>query len=145
MTKFKLTIALASMIAGAGTALAQSSDFATGNMHMDVKAMDTNHDQMISRKEFAAYGEKMWRIMSKGKSSVPVHDAAQDFATGNMPFSAEDMDTDHDGSVSKAEFMAYGGKQFDKVKDANGMLSVADATKYFSTGNMNPDGTPKTP
>ncbi len=145
MTKSKSTIALVWFIAGAGTAFAQSNDIATGNMHMDVKAMDTNGDHMISRAEFSAYGEKMWRIMSKGKATVPVHDAAQDFATGNMPFSAEEMDTDHDGSVSKAEFMTYGGKQFDKVKDPKGMLTVEDDTKYFSTGNMNPDGTPKKP
>jgi hypothetical protein len=54
MTKSKSTIALVSFIAGAGTAFAQSNDIATGNMHMDVKAMDTNGDHMISRAEFSA-------------------------------------------------------------------------------------------
>ncbi len=139
MSKITL-IALASSLAFISFAQAQSNDFATGNMHMDVKAMDTNGDQMISREEFAAYGEKMWKIMSKGKATIPVGDAAQDFATGNMPFVAKDMDTDHDGTISKAEFLKYGGKQFDRVKDANGMLSIADATKYFAQGNMPPDG-----
>jgi hypothetical protein len=121
-----------------GTSSAQSSDIATGNMHFDAKAMDNNSDHMITKDEFMAYGDKMWAALSKGADTIPVGDAATGFARGNMRASAKAMDIDHDGKISKAEFIAYEGKRFDKVKNANGMVSVADATKYFARGNMPP-------
>ena len=124
------------MLAFAAGAGAQSSDFATGNMHFDAAAMDANGDHMISKDEFMQYGEKMWGMMSKGAPTVAVREAAQDFARGNMRFSAKMMDADHDGTISKEEFMAYGERKFDKMKDKSGMMSAADATKYFSRGNM---------
>jgi EF hand domain-containing protein len=76
--------------------------------------------------------------MSKGSPTISVHDAAQDFARGNMRFSAKMMDADHDGTISKEEFMSYGEKKFDKMSK-NGMMTTADATKYFSRGNMHGD------
>ena len=66
----------------AGTAFAQTNDFATGNMHFDAKEMDTNGDHMITREEMQAYAEKMWAMMSKGKDSIPIAVATKDFATG---------------------------------------------------------------
>jgi hypothetical protein len=117
-----------------------SQDIARGNMpmHMDVKAMDTNHDGMISKDEFAAYGEKIWQVISRGSATVAVSTAAIDFATGNMAMNAQEMDTDHDGSLSHAEFIAYGSRAFDSVKNPKGMLTLSDTTKYFSTGNSKP-------
>lgn len=128
---FLTTVALA-FAAGAG---AQSNDFASGNMHFDAAAIDLNGDHMISKDEFMQFGEKMWSMMSKGAATISVHDAAQDFARGNMRFSAKMMDADHDGTVSKEEFMSYGEKKFDKMSKG-GMMTTADATKYFSRGNM---------
>jgi hypothetical protein len=126
-------------------AQAQSNDIATGNMHFDAKDMDVNGDHMITKDEFMSYGEKMWGMMSKGADTISVHDASVDFARGNMRASVRAMDTDHDGTISKDEFMAYEGKRFDKVKDSKGMVSVSDATKYFARGNMHPDSKGKTP
>ncbi len=125
-----LTLAFA---AGAG---AQSNDFATGNMHFSAAEMDVNGDHMISKDEFMQYSGKMWSTMSKGAATISVQDAAQDFARGNMRFSAKMMDADHDGTISKDEFMAYGERKFDKMKDKSGMMTTADAAKYFSRGNM---------
>jgi hypothetical protein len=48
------------------------------------------------------------------------------------------MDADHDGTISWEEFMAYGEKKFEKMTDKSGMMTTADATKYFSRGNMHP-------
>ena len=93
---------------------------------------------MISKDEFMQFGEKMWSMMSKGAATVTVSDAAQDFARGNMRFSAKMMDADHDGTISKEEFMSYGEKKFDKMSKG-GMMTTADATKNFSRGNMHPD------
>jgi hypothetical protein len=85
------------------------------------------------------YGEKMWSTISKGAATITVRDAAQEFARGNLRFSAKVMDADHDGTISKQEFMAYGEKKFDLMKDKSGMMTTADATKYFSRGNRHPD------
>lgn len=139
MTKSQLLLAIAAAVALSAGAHAQSGDVASGNMHFDAKDMDTNGDHMITKDEFMAYGEKMWSMMSKGSNTISVHDAAADFARGNMRASAKAMDTDHDGNISKDEFMAYEGKHFDMHKDAKGMMSVSDATKYFARGNMHPE------
>ena len=137
-TRAKLLLTLATLAFAAGVS-AQSNDIATGNMHFSAAEMDVNGDHMISKDEFMQYGEKMWGMMSKGADTIAVRDAAQDFARGNMRFNAKAMDTDHDGTISKEEFMAYGGKKFDKMKDKNGMMTTADATKYFARGNPRPD------
>ena len=144
MVKLRVILAATALATAAG-AHAQSSDVASGNMHFDAKDMDTNGDHMITKDEFMAYGTKMWGMMSKGADAISVSDAAVDFARGNMRASAKAMDTDHDGKISKDEFMAYEGKRFDKVKNADGMVSVTDATKYFARGNMHGDSAPKTP
>ena len=128
-----LTAVMLAFAAGAG---AQSGDFATGNMHFSAAEMDANGDHMISKDEFMQYGEKMWGMMSKGAATITTGDAAQDFARGNMRFSAKMMDADHDGTISKEEFMAYGERKFDRMKDKSGMMTTADATKNFARGNM---------
>ena len=140
MKRLRLTIVNAILITAYASAQAPAQDFANGNMpmHMDVNAMDTNHDGMISKEEFAAYGEKIWIAISHGKPTVPVNTAAVDFATGNMAMNAQDMDADHDGTITHEEFMTYGAKAFDKVKNTRGLLTLSDTTKYFSTGNMKP-------
>jgi len=142
MLKHTLIVTAAVMTIAAG-AHAQSNDIANGNMHFDAKAMDTNRDQMISRDEFMKYGETLWGMMSKGADTLAVHDAALDFARGNMRFSAKAMDADHDGTITKDEFMKYSERKFDKMKDGNGMISVSDATKDFARGNMHPDSASK--
>ena len=134
--KLFLTIATLAFAAGAHS---QSNDIATGNMHFSAAEMDVNGDHMISKDEFMQYGEKMWSMMSKGAATITVRDAAQDFARGNMRFSAEVMDADHDGTISKEEFVAYSGKKFDTMKKTDGMVSVTDMAKAIARGNTNPD------
>jgi hypothetical protein len=80
--------------------------------------------------------------MAQGKDTIPVAVAAKDFATGGVAFSARAMDTDHDGTVSKQEFLAYAGKKFDTMKKTDGMVSVTDMAKAFARGNR-PASQPK--
>ena len=115
---------------------AQSNDFATGNMRMDANAVDVNGDKMISKQEFMVYMEKTFSPMSKDGAPVSASDAAQQFARGNMRFSAKSMDTDHDGMISKAEFMTYMAKKFERMKNANGNVPVELAAEHFATGSM---------
>jgi secreted Zn-dependent insulinase-like peptidase len=132
--KLFLTAVTLAFAAGAGA----QSNFATGNMHFNALEIDANGDHMISKDEFMQFGEKMWGMMSNGAPTISIHDAAQDFARGNMRFSAKMMDADHDGTISKEEFMSYGERKFDKMSK-NGMMTTGDATKYFSRGNLHSD------
>ncbi len=123
----------------AGEAFAQSNQFATGNMHFDAKDMDTNGDHMITRDEMVKYAETEWEMMAHGKDAIPVSVAAKDFATGGINFKARAIDTDHDGTLSKDEFVAYAGKNFDSMRKTDNMVSVTDMAKAISRGNTNPD------
>ena len=112
-------------------------------MHFDAHDMDTNHDGKISKDEMMEYGSKLWGMMAKDSQSISVKDAAKDFAQGNLRFNARAMDTDHDGTITKEEFMKYTERKFDKMKGADGMVSVADASVAFSQGNR--PGSKKSP
>jgi hypothetical protein len=137
MFKLGLMIGAASLLL-AGGAYAQTNDFATGNMHFDAKDMDTNGDHMITREEMQAYAEKMWAMMANGKDKITIAVAAKDFATGGVSFRAREIDTDHDGSITKDEWLAYTGKKFDTMKKTDGMVSVTDMAKAFARGNAAP-------
>jgi len=128
-------------IAGAQT----TNDFATGNMHFDAHDMDANHDGKISKDEMMAYGTKLWGMMAKDSQTLSVKDAARDFAQGNLRFDARTMDADHDGTITKDEFMKYTERKFDKMKGADGMVSVTDASVAFSQGNRPDSGNRKNP
>jgi hypothetical protein len=134
MHKFRSVIA-GVLLLQAGAAFAQSNEFATGNMHFDAKDMDTNGDHMITREEMVAYAEKQWDMMAKGTDTIPIAAAAKDFATGGVNFKARTIDTDHDGTISKAEFVAYAGKKFDSMKKTDNMVSVEDMARAISRGN----------
>ena len=138
MIKVRLMISAASLLL-AGGAYAQNNDFATGNMHFDAKDMDTNGDHMITRDEMIAYAQKTWDMMAQGKDTIPIAVAAKDFATGGVNFRARAIDTDHDGSISKAEFVAYAGRKFDTMKKTDNMVSVDDMAHAIARGNTSPD------
>ena len=145
MFKYPLTLAAAALLLASGTHAQVTDDLATGNMHFDAKAMHANADGMISKDEFMKYGDTMWRTMAKGAPSIPVAQAAQDFARGNLRFDAKAMDNDHDGKISKDEFMKYAEQKFDKMKNSQGMISVADAATNFARGNPRVASKPKNP
>jgi hypothetical protein len=139
MSKTRLIFSAALLLYAAGAYAQTPNSFATGNaMHFDAKDMDTNGDSMITRDEMMTYGEKMWEAMANGKDTIRISVAAKDFSTGGLAFNAKAMDTDHDGTISKDEFLSYAGKKFDKMKNSDGMMSVSDAAKDFARGNTQP-------
>lgn len=137
MFKVQLVISAAALLL-AGGASGQSNQFATGNMHFDAKEMDTNGDHMITREEMVAYAAKAWDSMAQGKDTIPIAVAAKDFASGGVNFKARAIDTDHDGTISKEEFVAYAGRKFDSMKKTDNMVSVSDMARAIARGNTNP-------
>ncbi len=61
MDKAKVILVAAAFVA--------TGAFAMDDM-MDMKAMDANHDGMISKKEFMKFHEEMWAKMKKNKSGM---------------------------------------------------------------------------
>ena len=122
----------------AGGASAQSNEFATGNMHFAATDMDTNGDHMITREEMVKYAEKQWEMMAHGRDTIPISVAAKDFATGGINYRARAIDTDHDGTISKQELVAYAGMRFDSMRKTDNMVSVTDMARAISRGNTNP-------
>src|ERR1700735_5461512 len=129
-------VAMTALAALATVAQAQTSNaFATGNpMHFDAKDMDKNGDGMITKEEMMAYAEKMWDMMANGKDTIRISQATKDFATGGLAFNAKAIDTDHDGSISKQEFLTYAEHKFDKMVHPNDLISVQDAATAYSRG-----------
>lgn len=137
MLKLRLmsAVALALLACGAQAQTGNSNAFATGNpMHFDAKAMDTNGDGKITKEEMMAYAEKMWDMMANGQDTIRISRATKDFASGGLAFNAKAIDTDHDGSISKKEFLDYAEHKFDKMVHPDGMISVQEAAKAFARG-----------
>ncbi len=65
-----LSLLLAAGLATASIAVAAMDDMKSTGMTMDINAMDTNHDGMISKKEFMKYHEDIWAKMKKNKSGM---------------------------------------------------------------------------
>jgi EF hand len=136
-TRIQLTLSAVALLL-AGSSHAQSNEFATGNMHFDAKDMDTNGDHMISREEMIAYAKKTWAMMAQGKDTIPITVAAKDFASGGINFKARAIDTDHDGTISQEEYLAYITRMFDNMKKTNDLVSVAEMARAIARGNTYP-------
>jgi Ca2+-binding EF-hand superfamily protein len=93
--------------------------------------MDTDNDGMISKDEFMKYHSDMWDQMTKDSNgSMSVTDLGAAFARGGMHVKAAAMDADHNGTVTKDEFMSYEATHWSLLpKDASGQISVADMQK----------------
>ena len=65
-----LYIFFATGLASVSISAAAMDDMKPQGMMMDMKAMDTNHDGMISKKEFMKFHEDMWAKMKKNKSGM---------------------------------------------------------------------------
>ena len=59
-----------SVVFAAILAVAAASAMAADSMGMDMKAMDTNKDGMVSKDEYMKYHEAMWMKMKKGKDGM---------------------------------------------------------------------------
>jgi hypothetical protein len=139
----KLNVLASTLICGAFSWFAsplhaQGNEFATGNMHFNAKEMDTNGDHMITHEEMIAYAGKTWEMMAHGKDTIPVGIADKDFASGGVNYRARTIDEDHDGTISKEEYVAYATRKFESMKKTDNMVSVDDMAKAIARGNEYP-------
>jgi hypothetical protein len=65
-----LYIFFATGLASVSISAVAMDDMKAQGMMMDMKAMDTNHDGMISKKEFMKFHEDMWAKMKKNKAGM---------------------------------------------------------------------------
>ncbi len=144
MRKLPLIFSAISLVlaTGAYPQAATENTFGTGGyntMHFNAKEMDTKGNNKITEDEMMAYLEKMWSSMADGKDYIPVKTATQDFAEGGVSAKATEMDTNHDGKITKQEFLAYFSKKFDAMKHpSDNTISVQEAAKAFGRGSPAP-------
>jgi EF hand len=130
------------LAAGAHPQTATENTFGTGGyntMHFNAKEMDTKGDNKITEDEMMTYVEKMWNSMANGKDSIPVKTATRDFAEGGVSVEATEMDTNHDGKITKQEYQAYFSNKFHAMKHpSDNTISVQEAAKAFGRGGPAP-------
>jgi hypothetical protein len=128
-------VLLAAGLACASLAVADDmASFATGGYARGLRTMDEMHkidtdgDGTVSKAEWIAYHEKIWKALDKDKEGTvgekaflaPSHEMAS-FATGGYARGLQTktmmhkIDTDSDGTVSHDEFIAYQTRVFDMM------------------------------
>ena len=110
--------------------------------------VDTNGDGMVSRAEWSAFHEKVFSLLDRHqKGSVADdefiyarNDELETFATGGFArgLRTEEMmkliDTNHDGHVSRAEYMADQMKIFDLMDTSSTHKGSLDASQVIASG-----------
>ncbi len=138
---------LLSLTAYAAPALADDLvSFGTGGYASGLRTkemmhkMDANGDGMVSKDEWTSFQEKTFDALDKDKSGYI--DSAEFTATSDEKFAfataayarglmTKEMfmkiDADHDGKVSREEFLAYHRKIFDMLdRQKKGMVGLVD-------------------
>jgi Ca2+-binding EF-hand superfamily protein len=124
------------LAAGALTSVAfgqadSSAELARGGMHFNARDIDADHNGVISKDEFMKYHADVWDRMTKSSGgSMATNDVAANFARGGMHVNVGAIDADHDGVITREEFMKYEANHWDMLpKDAQGAISVSDFEK----------------
>jgi EF-hand domain pair len=150
----QLTVLATGLLLAAANAMSadQLVSFATGGYASELRTpemmhrIDTNNDGMVSKTEWDAFQEKLFAMMDSDKSATLddnefMHANSKDvatFATGGFAGALRTkemlsrLDTDHDGKVSRAEFIAYQSKAFDMMDVAK--THMLDKTAFFGRG-----------
>lgn len=129
--------------------------FATGGYATQLRTpemmskIDTNGDHKVSRSEWDAYQERLFMALDVDKSNSL--DKAEfmskdskpmvSFATGGFSTALKTpemwtrLDADHDGKISREEFLAYQGKIFDMMD--TGKTQMLGQSEFFGRGEGN--------
>ena len=155
------TLAIAAVLAVslAAPAFAQRSSsndmasFATGGYASALQTksmmhkMDTNHDNMVSRKEWIAFQGKVFTMIDRHKTGevdeseyTSARPYVAVFATGGYANSLltremfKKIDTNMDGSISRREFLRYQLKIFDMMDTSRTHKGLLGPAQFFATG-----------
>ena len=140
----------------AGALVAHSDDmvsFATGGYasvlrtEAMMRKMDTNHDHMVSRKEWIAFQNEVFAMLDKHRNGeideseyMSGYPAVASFATGGYASGllTRDMfkriDTNGDGKVSRGEFLGYQLKIFEMMDTSHAHRGMLGPGQFFATG-----------
>lgn len=129
------------------------ASFATGGYASALRTksvmheMDTNHDNMVSRKEWIAFQNEVFTMMDRhgtGKVDESEYMSAQRhvavFATGGYASSLltremfRKIDTNRDGGISRREFLRYQLKIFDMMDTSRAHKGLLGPAQFFATG-----------
>jgi hypothetical protein len=118
-----------------------------GGMHFSARDIDADHNGVISKDEFMKYHADAWDKMTKSSGgSITTGDAAASFARGGMHVNVGAIDADHDGKITRDEFMKYEANHWDLLpKDAQGGISVTDFEKVMQARRLKAAATGETP
>ncbi|MGB6485985.1 MAG: EF-hand domain-containing protein [Steroidobacteraceae bacterium] len=127
--------------------------FATGGYASGLRTkammhkMDANHDNMVSRKEWIVFQNKVFAMLDKkktGKVDESEYMAASpevaSFATGGYasglltPEMFKKIDTNSDGTISRHEFLSYQLKIFDMMDTSSTHKGMLAPGEFFATG-----------
>jgi uncharacterized membrane protein YkgB len=127
--------------------------FATGGYASGLRTktmmhkMDTNHDNMVSRKEWIAFQGKVFAMLDKNKTGevdeseyMSAYPDVAAFATGGYasglltPDMFKKIDTDGDGKISRQEFLSYQLKIFDMMDTSRTHRGMLGPAQFFATG-----------
>lgn len=141
-------------------AFAQSSSppdamasFATGGYASALRAesvmhkMDTDHDNMVSRKEWIAFQNKVFTMIDRHRTGgvdeseyLSAKPYVAVFATGGYASSLltremfEKIDTNRDGTISRQEFLRYQLALFDMMDTSRTHKGLLGPAEFFATG-----------
>ena len=127
--------------------------FATGGYASGLRTeammhkMDTNHDNMVSRKEWIRFQDKVFAMLDKQKTGrvdeseyMAASSEVASFATGGYasglltPEMFKKIDTDGDGTISRQEFLGYQLRVFDMMDTSRAHKGMLGPGEFFATG-----------
>jgi hypothetical protein len=127
--------------------------FATGGYASGLRTeammhkMDVNRDNMVSRREWIAFQNKVFAMLDKkktGKVDESEYMAASpevaSFATGGYASGLltremfKKIDTDGDGTISHQEFLSYQLRIFDMMDTSSTHKGMLGPAQFFATG-----------
>lgn len=129
------------------------ASFATGGYASALRTksvmhkIDTNHDNMVSRKEWIAFQNKIFTMIDKHKTGgvneseyTSARPYVAVFATGGYAGSLltremfKKIDSNRDDSISRQEFLHYQLKIFDMMDTSRTHKGLLGPAQFFATG-----------
>jgi Ca2+-binding EF-hand superfamily protein len=108
-----------------------------------VEKLDTNGDQLLSRLEIPRVHQLIVSRGSLGQSAIPARSNGATRGSSAGPLWFRKMDRNHDGDVSRREFLGS-DEDFKRIDtDGDGLISVEEAERYDASRRAKPENARK--